>query len=56
LRDYPNLPIEKAAVHLYEMGPHLLMPFKPHLEKYAQKALEDRGARVNLGERVVVHG
>lgn len=51
--DYPNLPIEQAEVHLYEMGPCLLGPFKPELQEYAKKALEERGVRVHLGEGVV---
>jgi NADH:quinone reductase (non-electrogenic) len=51
--DYPNLPVEKAEVHLFEMGPSLLAPFKPNLQEYAKKALEDRGVQVHLGEGVV---
>ena len=51
--DYPNLPIEQAEVHLYEMGPCLLGPFKPKLQEYAKKALEERGVQVHLGEGVV---
>jgi NADH:ubiquinone reductase (H+-translocating) len=51
--DYPNLPVEKAEVHLYEMGPHLLSPFQPKLQAYAKKALEEREVQVHLGEGVV---
>ena len=51
--DYPNLPVEKAEVHLFEMGPFLLGPFKPNLQEYAKKALEERGVRVHLDEGVV---
>ena len=51
--DYPGLPVEKAEVHLYEMGPCLLGPFKPNLQEYTKKALEERGVRVHLGEGVV---
>ena len=51
--DYPNLPVEKAEVHLYEMGPSLLGPFKPNLQEYTKKALEERGVQVHLGEGVV---
>jgi NADH dehydrogenase len=51
--DYPNLPVEKAEVHLYELGSTLLKPFKPKLQKYAQKALEERDVQVHLGEGVV---
>jgi NADH:quinone reductase (non-electrogenic) len=50
--DYPNLAVERAEVHLYEIGPHLLSPFKPKLQDYAQKALEERGVSVHLGEGV----
>jgi NADH dehydrogenase len=51
--DYPNLPVERAEVHLYELGPHLLAPFKPKLQEYAKKALEERDVEVHLGEGVV---
>jgi NADH dehydrogenase len=51
--DYPKLPVERAEVHLYEMGPCLLAPFNPHLQEYTKKALEERGVRVHLGEGVV---
>ena len=52
LKEDHNLPVEKSGVHLYEMGPHLLAPFKANLQKYAQKELETRGVRVHLGEGV----
>jgi NADH dehydrogenase len=51
-QDYPDLPVDKAEVHLYEMGPHLLGPFKPNLQEYAKKALEERDVQVHLGEGV----
>jgi NADH:quinone reductase (non-electrogenic) len=51
--DFPDLPHDKAEVHLYEMGPHLLGPFKPNLQEYAKQALEERGVQVHLGEGVV---
>jgi NADH dehydrogenase len=51
--DYPSLPMEKAEVVLYEMGPELLGPFKPRLRAYAKRALEKLGVRVCLGEGVV---
>ncbi|HEY8173241.1 MAG TPA: NAD(P)/FAD-dependent oxidoreductase [Dehalococcoidia bacterium] len=50
--DYPDLPVERAEVHLFEFGPSLLAPFKAQLQKYAQKALEERGVHVHLGEGV----
>jgi NADH dehydrogenase len=51
--DYPNLPVHKAEIHLYEHGPTLLAPFKPKLQEYAKKALEERDVQVHLGESVV---
>jgi NADH dehydrogenase len=41
-----------AEVHLFEMEPHLLAPFKPRLREYARRALEQRGVQVHLGEAV----
>jgi NADH dehydrogenase len=57
-KDYPNLPIEQAQVHLFELGPTLLAPFKPALQEYAKKALEERDVQVHLNEGVteVAHG
>ncbi len=53
-KDYPNLPIkDKAQIILFEMGPHLLAPFKPKLQNYAKKALEKLGVTVRLGEGVI---
>lgn len=52
-QDYPNLPVDQARVHLYELGPHLLGPFKANLQDYAKKALEERDVEVHLGEGVV---
>ena len=51
--DYPNVAVERAEVHLYEMGPQLLGAFTPKLEAYAQAALERRGVHVHTGEGVV---
>jgi len=50
--DYPNLPVDKAQVLLYEHSPHLLPPFVPKLQVYAQKALEERGVKVHTGTGV----
>jgi len=50
--DYPNLPVDKAQVHLYEHSPHLLPPFLPKLQVYAQKALEERGVKVHTSTGV----
>jgi NADH dehydrogenase len=52
LEDYPNLPVDKAQVLLYEHSPHLLATFAPKLESYAQKALEERGVTVHTGTGV----
>jgi NADH dehydrogenase len=51
--DYPNLPVEKAEVHLYQRGPTLLPPMKENLQSYAKKALEERDVQVHLGESAV---
>jgi NADH dehydrogenase len=48
-KDYPNLPIDKVRIILYEHSPHLLAPFKPKLRDYAQRALEERGVEVHTG-------
>jgi len=50
--DYPNLPIDKTRIILYEHSPHLLAPFKPKLRDYAQKTLEERGIEVHTGTGV----
>jgi NADH:ubiquinone reductase (H+-translocating) len=47
VNDYPNLPIEKARIVLYEHSPHLLAPFQPKLRDYAQKALAERGIEIH---------
>jgi len=51
-KDYPNLPVKQAKVFLYERSPHLLPPFAPKLRVYAQKALEERGVKVQTGTGV----
>lgn len=50
--DYPNLPLDKVQINLYEHSPHLLAPFKPKLRDYAQKTLEERGVRVRTNAGV----
>jgi NADH:ubiquinone reductase (H+-translocating) len=52
-KDYPNLPVEKAEVHIFQRGPTLLPPLKPKLQQYAKQALEERDVQVHLGESVV---
>src|SRR6516162_9461079 len=50
--DYPNLPLDRAQVLLYEHAPHLLGPFKPELQDYARTTLEERGVQVHTGTGV----
>ena len=50
--DYPTVPHEKARIVLYENTPSLLGAFKPKLQAYAQKALEERGVEVLTGTGV----
>jgi len=51
-KEYPNVPLGKAQVHLYEYSPDLLGPFKPALRDYARQALEKRGVNVHTGTGV----
>lgn len=53
VKDYPNLPADKAKVILVEYGNALLTMFKKDIQTYAKKALEQRGVEVRLGEGVV---
>jgi len=55
-KDYPNLPVQKARVILFNHGPDLLGPFNPKLRNYARKALEQRGVEVRTGEGVAEVG
>jgi NADH dehydrogenase len=55
-RDFPNLPVPKARVILYESSPHLLGAFKPRLQVYAKKELEARGVVVQTGTHVTSVG
>ena len=50
--DYPNLPVDKAKVMLYEHAAHLLAPFAPKLQTYAQRALQERGVEIHTGTGV----
>ncbi len=50
--DYPNLPVDRAQVLLYEGSPHVLGSFKPELQQYARKSLEERGVNVQTGVHV----
>jgi NADH dehydrogenase len=51
-QDYPNLPIDRARVLLYEHSPHLLGPFLPELRTYAENALRERGVEVHTSTGV----
>jgi NADH dehydrogenase len=55
-KDYPNLPVDKAEVLLYEHSPNLLRMFAPKLETYARTALEERGVKVQTGTGVAKIG
>lgn len=46
-KDYPNLPVERVKIALYEHSPHLLAPFKPKLRDYARSTLLERGIEVH---------
>ena len=50
--DYRGIPQDKARIVLVEAGPALLSMFKPTIQSYTKKALEDRGVEVLLGEVV----
>jgi NADH dehydrogenase len=54
--DYPNLKLDKAKLILFEGSPHLLGAFKPKLQVYARKVLEERGVEVRTGVRVTKVG
>ena len=47
--DYPNLPVDRVRIVLYEHLPHLLTPFEPKLRDYAKKTLIERGIEVYTG-------
>jgi NADH dehydrogenase len=55
-RDYPNVPVDRARIILYEHAPHLLGAFKPRLQVYARKELESRGVEVKTGTGVASVG
>ncbi len=45
---YPELDISRIRIVLVEMGPALLSPFAPRLQRYTAKALTDRGVELRL--------
>jgi NADH dehydrogenase len=54
--DYPNLPLDKCRLILFEASPHLLAAFKPRLRTYARKELEARGVQVRTDTHVAKVG
>ncbi len=50
--DYPNLPVDKTRIVLYEHSPNLLASFQPKLRNYARKTLEQRGIEAHTGASV----
>jgi NADH dehydrogenase len=50
--DYPNLPVDRARIVLYEFSSHLLGSYKPRAQAYARKVLEERGVDVQTGTGV----
>jgi NADH dehydrogenase len=53
VKDYPNLPAEKARIILVDYAPVLLGMFKKDIQRYTHKALEKRGVEVWFGDGVV---
>ena len=52
VKDYPDIPQEKARIVLVEAGPEIFAMFKTKLRAYAVKALENRSVEVRTGEIV----
>ena len=52
VKDYPDVPQEKAKILLVEAGPEIFTMFKPSLRAYARKALAGRDVQVQVGEVV----
>jgi NADH dehydrogenase len=52
VKDYPNLPQDKARIVLVEAGPEIFAMFKPNLRKYARDALAQRTVEVMTDARV----
>jgi len=48
-QDFPNLPSTKFKIYLFEQGPVLLSPYKPKLQKYAERTLKENGVNVRTG-------
>jgi NADH dehydrogenase len=54
--DYPNLPLDRVRIILYEFTPQLLGSFNPKAQVYARKVLEERGVEVQTGTGVTEVG
>ncbi len=52
IKDYPDLPHDKARIVLVEAGPELFPMFKPDIRTYTEKALAKRNVEVMTGEVV----
>ncbi|HTR22115.1 MAG TPA: NAD(P)/FAD-dependent oxidoreductase [Gemmatimonadales bacterium] len=52
VKDYPDIPQDKAQIVLAEAGPEIFTMFKPGLRKYARKALAGRDVEVLCGQVV----
>jgi len=52
VKDYPDIPQEKARIVLVEAGPEIFAMFKTKLRTYAVKALTNRGVEIQTGEVV----
>ena len=52
VKDYPDIPQDKAQIALVKAGPEIFTMFKPGLRKYAQKTLSGRDVEVLCGQVV----
>jgi NADH:ubiquinone reductase (H+-translocating) len=52
VKDFPDVPPDKARITLVEAGPELFGMFKPNLRRYAADALAQRGVDVLVGQQV----
>ena len=53
IKDFPDLPAEKARVILVEFAPSLLAMFKKDIQTYTKNALEKMGVELWFGDGVV---
>lgn len=50
--EFPNLPFDRAGIHLVDRGNAVLSAFSPKAHAYAAQALEERGVKLHLGKAV----